>query len=538
MIRNQVTIRPAYADPINLQGATMRSEFSNHRQLILAALLFMSSPALAIDAAADTPATTAPATTAPVATAPATTAPVATAPVATAPVATAPVATAPVATAPAATAPAATAPAATAPVATAPVATAPVATAPATQAKQGTYDFTVVSVPKDASHPRPTEGSKIGFLVNGAQGRTLVLVRGKTYTFDIDTGVQHDFYITTDPAGWGTGTLAEGVTGNFTYKGVVTFAPTAATPDVLYYQCRNHKYMGGQIHVVNPGEEGKIKIAEPAAATAVTKAVQTVDKGEFKQRLNFADMTINKSDAAKRITASNNAEAKAKHKDAQSRLAEGQSAFNAGDLALAKTLIGEATKLMGEAARLVPSDFMVNKEKARYAELVKGIEGLEASFAQNYAAISKGPDAKNLKPLDSPAIRKTMDAAKALYTEGKYDKANEMLSGTLDEISAALNKMLANRTLAYEVKLDTPEQEYAHELGRYNHFEELVPVAIEMKQPPQEKLALLEKYVNEGKAKRDQAAADAKQKNFPAALEKIRSAISDLETGLKLVGVN
>jgi len=36
---------------------------------------------------------------------------------------------------------------------------------------------------------------------------------------------------------------------------------------------------------------------------------------------------------------------------------------------------------------------------------------------------------------------------------------------------------------------------------------------------------------------RDQALADAKQKNFAAALEKIKGASDDIESGLKLVGV-
>ena len=411
------------------------------------------------------------------------------------------------------------------------------ATDSAAPAKPAAHDFTVVSVSKDATHPHPGEGSKVGFLVNGVQGRTLVLVRGKTYTFNVDTGVMHDFYITTDPAGWGTGTLAEGVEGNFTYKGVVTFKPTAATPDVLYYQCRNHKYMGGQIHIVNPGEEGKIKVAEPVAAPTAAKAAQTVDKGELKQKFDFADMTINKSDTAKRIIASTNTEAKAKHKDAQDRLTAGLSAFNADDLALAKTKIDEATKLMSEAARLVPSAFMLGKAKARYDELVQGIKGLEVSFAQNYEMISKEGGTKDLQPLDSAKIRKAMDAAKALSTEGKYDKANEILANTQDEISGLMNKMLANRTMSYEMKFDTPEQEYAHELARYNSLEELIPLAIEQKQPPKEMLALMDSYANKGKAKRDQAAADAKQKNFAAALENIKGASGDIESALKLVGV-
>lgn len=134
------------------------------------------------------------------------------------------------------------------------------------QSQPSGYDFNVVTADKDQTHPYYGQGSEIGFVVNGVQGRSLVLVRGKSYTFKVDTEVMHDFYLSTNAKGWGIGTLTAGVEGNFTYKGVVTFKPTAETPDLVYYGCRNHKYMGGEIHIVNPGEEGKFKSTKPPAA--------------------------------------------------------------------------------------------------------------------------------------------------------------------------------------------------------------------------------------------------------------------------------
>lgn len=129
----------------------------------------------------------------------------------------------------------------------------------AAQAQPAEYDFTVVSATKDKTHPYYGQGLDMGFVVNGVQGGALVLVRGKTYTFDVNTGVMHDFYFSTKPAGYGMGTITKGAQGQFTYKGVVTFSPTAETPDLIYYACRNHKFMGSEIHIVNRGEEGKFK---------------------------------------------------------------------------------------------------------------------------------------------------------------------------------------------------------------------------------------------------------------------------------------
>lgn len=412
------------------------------------------------------------------------------------------------------------------------------ATSGTAQAKSSEYDFTVVSAPKDQTHPHFNEGSPLALVVNGVQGRTLVLIRGKTYTFNIDTGVMHDFYFSTNPIGWGTGTLTEGVEGQFIYKGVVTFKPTTETPDVIYYQCRNHKFMGGQIYIVNPGEEGKIEIPEPpTVSTPIQAVIPAVDKGELKQKINFLEMSINKSDSAKRITASNNAEAKAKFKDAQEMLTIGKSAFDSDNLQLSKTKIDEAYGLVTEAARLVPSEFMRKKAKNNLDELVQGVNELEASYAQNYEAIVKEVGAKNIKKLDSDKIHRMIGSAKALFEEGKYDKANEILFDAKSEISSVLANMFSNTTKSYEMKFSSPEQEYTFELAHFSSHEEALPQAIEQMHPSPAELALMESYVKIGREKRDQAIADAKQRNFAGALEKIKNASGQLEEALKSIGI-
>jgi hypothetical protein len=128
------------------------------------------------------------------------------------------------------------------------------------------HDFKVTSDLKDESHPYYNQGSPDGFIVNGVQGKTLVVVRGKTYAFGVDTGVMHDFYLSTKPKGWGGAVLTTGVEHNFTYKGTTTFKPSAETPNEVYYACRNHQFMGGKIMVVNPGEESKERQAQEKGA--------------------------------------------------------------------------------------------------------------------------------------------------------------------------------------------------------------------------------------------------------------------------------
>jgi hypothetical protein len=400
------------------------------------------------------------------------------------------------------------------------------------------YDFSVAVTTKNNSHPFYGKGGALGFSINGVQGRTLVLVRGKAYLFNIDTGPMHDFYLSTDSVGWGTAPLTTGVGGNFTYKGILTFKPSAETPDLVYYACRNHKLMGGEIHIVNPGEEGKVTLNEPRAAASAVLATQPApDKNEVSQRLNFVNTYISNSAAAKRITASSNAEAKSKYKAAQDRLAEALSAFDSNSLQKSKSKFDEAMALMNEAAKLVPSDSMQKLAKTKFEESLKGVTDMEASFKQNREE-NPGAGSKARSTLDSEKLKKMVEKAQSLAGEGKYEDANKLLSEAMNYISAALNNLLSNKTMSYEMKFTSPAQEYEYELERFSSLEKSFPLAVELKHPPQASLNLMESYVNKGKEKRDQASADAKLKNFAAALENIKKGTEQLETALKLLGVN
>jgi tetratricopeptide (TPR) repeat protein len=411
---------------------------------------------------------------------------------------------------------------------------------PPEQVVPSEYDFNVVTATKDETHPFYDKGSKVGFVVNGVQGRTLILVRGKAYTFGINTPVMHDFYLSTSPVGWGTGTLTEGVAGNFTYKGVVTFRPTEETPDLVYYACRNHQYMGGTIHIVNAGEEDgekdKFKEAQATPAAAPKKR-PAPDKNELQQKLSFAGMSINGSEAAKRISESSNEVAKAKYKDAQDKLAAANTAFDVGDMQEAKARFDEAMGLMAEATKLVPSEVMQQRAKAKIEELAQGLLTMEESFKQNYDELKKS-GVKNLPTLNSDTIHKMVDSARALAAQGLFDEANKILSGATREVTNTLNNLLSSKTMSYEMQFASPDKEYAYELERFNSLEALIPQAVEQRQPAETTVALMEAYVKKGKESRDQASADAQQKNFAAALENIKNGTKQMETALKLIGIN
>lgn len=398
--------------------------------------------------------------------------------------------------------------------------------------------FSVVSATKDGTHPHFGQGSPVGFQVDGVQGRELVLTRGRTYRFDVDTGVQHDFYLSTDPAGWGVGTLVEGVEGNFIYKGVVSFTPGAQTPDEVYYQCRNHPYMGGTIHVVDPGKEGSIKLPERSAAPAGAASARPLpDRGQVHDRLRFADMFIVQSHSAQRIAASDNAEAKAELARAGQRLAAAKQAFDADRLLEAQSGTEEAIALMNEATRRVPSQAMQDKARSRYQELVQGVASLRESYVRNHAAMLHDAPGRDVAPLDMADIDALVGGAAGLSQGGKYFEANELLAQAQGTISTALNKILARRTLNYTVEIKSRADEYEQALARFAHFEELIPKAVEQTRAPESTLALMRSYVASAREKRDQAMAAAGRRDFAAAVDTIQQGVERLEQAIRVLGV-
>ncbi len=110
--------------------------------------------------------------------------------------------------------------------------------------------FMVMDVMKDPSHPYYGVGSAMGYEIDGVQGKELTLVRGITYTFNINAP-GHPFYISTDPNGAGAGEVTQGVTGSQTDVGILTFTPDNSHPSLLYYQCFSHLNMGWKLNIVN-----------------------------------------------------------------------------------------------------------------------------------------------------------------------------------------------------------------------------------------------------------------------------------------------
>jgi hypothetical protein len=111
--------------------------------------------------------------------------------------------------------------------------------------------YKVSVVPKKPDHLFFGQGSKGAFTFNGKENKTLKLIRGCEYKFNVQAPT-HPLYFTTSSIG-GESNRDKSLMGENeipTDEGIVTFFIRNDLPDTFYYQCWNHPNMGGKVMLV------------------------------------------------------------------------------------------------------------------------------------------------------------------------------------------------------------------------------------------------------------------------------------------------
>ncbi len=115
----------------------------------------------------------------------------------------------------------------------------------------GPNTFAVTEELKDVTHPYFGVGWPCGLVIDGVQGDELILQRGVTYTFQVNTP-GHPVYFTTNAIG-GAGDLdriTTGVTNDLITNGTMIFTPDNSLQNQFFYQCGVHDNMGWRVTLI------------------------------------------------------------------------------------------------------------------------------------------------------------------------------------------------------------------------------------------------------------------------------------------------
>jgi subtilisin family serine protease len=159
-------------------------------------------------------------------------------------------------------------------------------------ANAGTQIYTSIPVIPTNTFSVSNSGAS-AYIINTASNPSITLIKGETYTFNVNAS-GHPFWIKTAQT-TGTGNqYNSGVTNNGTESGTITFVVPMDAPTALYYICQYHSSMTGVITVSDPSSDWSNRRSlyggEPIVLyNRFNQDVSTTVSGEF---VKFANIGV------------------------------------------------------------------------------------------------------------------------------------------------------------------------------------------------------------------------------------------------------
>jgi hypothetical protein len=97
--------------------------------------------------------------------------------------------------------------------------------------------------------------------------------------------------------------------------------------------------------------------------------------------------------------------------------------------------------------------------------------------------------------------------------------------------------MLQSQTVVYDKEFATPKEEYEYELARLESYEELIPLAIEQRQPSKGLMMLMDTYVKKAEQIKSEGMEVAAKGDYPMGVMAMQAATDNMIRALRAVGV-
>ena len=215
-------------------------------------------------------------------------------------------------------------------------------------------------------------------------------------------------------------------------------------------------------------------------------------------------------------------------------LTEARTAITNGDNIQANELGKTGLNALMRAVQHMPENpEETARYKARYENLLQGLSKFVSAQKNNMERFNSDP----VGNYNKSAVSTLFDSSKQLAADGKYHQAVAQLNEAQSILTSSLQSLLNNKQLVIELDIGTPEKEYAYEARRYHGYEELIPIALEVKKPSP---SVSEKMLKLGKKAEwmsDQARKKATEQDFPVAIRMMMDATNVVRQALRMAGV-
>jgi len=249
-------------------------------------------------------------------------------------------------------------------------------------------------------------------------------------------------------------------------------------------------------------------------------------------RLEYLSKLLN-SRSGQRLAQHNNGKTKIK---INQMLLQANTAISAGNEKKANDISKQAVKLFMSAVRDLPEDpEEIARFKMRYEDMRSGLEKFGAAQEENKRRFAR--EKNNAKEYSKEQVNKLLELADQDASNADYEKAVTRLAEAQSIITSSLQGILNNKKLVIELDISTPEKEYAYEVRRYQGYEDLIEVAIDVKKPSEMVQKSMLKLGDKAKWMSEQAHNKANEENYPIAIRMMMDATNVIRQALRIAGV-
>ncbi len=269
-------------------------------------------------------------------------------------------------------------------------------------------------------------------------------------------------------------------------------------------------------------------MATPNLLYAAPRDVSDTTSAE--QRLEYLKKML-ESRSGERLAQHNNGKTK---QQINQLLDQAREAVLDGNEKKAASITREAIKTFTSAVRALPEEpEKVARFKTRYEDMRRGLERFtNAQKTNKERFLQEQNDAKEYSQTE---VNNLLTQADVAAGEGHYEKAISHLKQAQSIVTASLQGLLNNKQLVIEFDVSTPEKEYLYELRRYHGYEDLVPVAIDVKKPSNMTRNTMLELDSKAKKMFEAASSKALNGDYPIAIRMMMDATNVIRQALKLV---
>lgn len=177
------------------------------------------------------------------------------------------------------------------------------------------------------------------------------------------------------------------------------------------------------------------------------------------------------------------------------------------------------------------TELLAQQDKARYIELEQEIESLQLSLDE----VSNDNISPELQDM-TQRFRTNFDSAEKIATRGDYTQALLIMERAKQQIVLIVTALNQSRTIEYKLEFHSVNDELEYEIRRYSSQMMLIKLAMQERPQSTEMAERVQDTLNNARAMHQEAKILADSAHYQAALDRQESAVSELNSILRLMG--